>query len=314
MYYKMIKIRIYSVIFNKIFRKILYLSHKSHISMNIQSIIYAYHIKYLYHYLLPYLNRSYSLIKRPTCKGTKQTRVVWIFWFQGYRKMPLIIKKCIDSIRYHSNGCKVVLLTKFNINLYIKLSNFFVNKVKNGEITLTHFSDIIRFYILRQYGGLWCDATIYCTGDITNNYFNYLYTCGSFSKDYSFSITDNKWTLFLIGGNKNNALFQFMCKFYELYWKNNECQLSYFLSDLALRYAYQRNIGYFKNYTDKYAKKNNPNLWKLSQMIKFPYSLDNYRRIKENTDMFKLTYKLNSNFSKQSFYYKLLHFNLYKII
>lgn len=143
---------------------------------------------------------------------TKNSEKIWLFWWQGYDKMPPIVSSCIKSVQRHSNGHEVVLITHNNLKDYTDISDALWNKFYNGSITITHFSDIARFNLLKNHGGLWVDATMFCTDDFNDEYFKSLYSSGGYhNTDPKF--VDGRWTSFLIGGKANNALFEFMNSF-----------------------------------------------------------------------------------------------------
>ena len=53
------------------------------------------------------------------------------------------------------------IITKDNWQQYMELPNHIIEKVENGKITLTHFSDIIRAELIKNYGGVWEHAKDY---------------------------------------------------------------------------------------------------------------------------------------------------------
>lgn len=267
---------------------------------------------YCHHYvkihISSYLNKAYQYVK--TSKNVHKTdpHVIWIFWWQGYNKMPLIVKKCFESVSRFRGNNKVILITKYNINNYIELPKYIIYEFYNKDISITHFSDIIRFNLLDNYGGLWIDSTIYCTSKIKYN--SNIYTSGGYSNPYNLFVS-SKWTEFLIGGT-DSKLFKFMNEFFRLYCFNNDTFIDYFLADYALEYAYDHNIGDFKNYVNKYANKNNPNLYKLQEVMNNNFNLHTFYQIKKDTNLFKLTYKKKYNNNGKTFYSKLINVDFNK--
>ena len=59
-----------------------------------------------------------------------------------------------------SDGFQYTIITKDNWKQYMKLPKHITEKVENGQITLTHFSDIIRAELIRQYGGFLLVVTV----------------------------------------------------------------------------------------------------------------------------------------------------------
>ncbi len=93
---------------------------------------------------------------------------IWTCWFQGVDNAPEIILKCLNSIKkYHKED--VIILTDDNIPTYLDIPDYITRKRKNGIISNTHYSDIVRYMIIEKYGGVWLDGTTWLF-DIVPNY------------------------------------------------------------------------------------------------------------------------------------------------
>lgn len=224
-----------------------------------------------------------------------QSNYVWVFWWQGEDQMPELVKKCYQSLKRQLYDKKIILITKDNIKEYCSFPQYIFDKCESGKITLTHLSDILRFDLLSHYGGLYTDATVFWTRNLPSSTFSELYTCGGYSDDYYFNVAKGRWTGFLIGGSKGNSLFTFMYDFFLEYWKQREELIDYFLIDYALQFAYENNIGGFKDYADNVAILNNPNLFELMRIRNQTYSEEKKRKLLSNTCAFKLSYKKKFN-------------------
>lgn len=127
---------------------------------------------------------------------------IWIFWWQGERKMPRIVYQCYKSLLKNKGNRQVILITQKNYYKYTDISSNIIDLVNQGNITLTHFSDILRFNLLKNNGGLWLDSTIFVNKPISDKYFQSIFTCSGYpDKDYFF-VTKGKWCGFLFGGAK----------------------------------------------------------------------------------------------------------------
>lgn len=107
---------------------------------------------------------SYKCLNRvKNEKGKTKTAVnnVWVFWWQGENKMPQLVRQCYTSLKNRLIGKKIILITKDNIKEYCTFPDYIFEKYKDGKITLTHLSDILRFDLLSHYGGLYTDATVF---------------------------------------------------------------------------------------------------------------------------------------------------------
>ena len=259
--------------------------------------------------LSPYLHRSFIECNLKKFDNyADNSGIIWVFWWQGEQSMPLIVRRCYESIYRHSLNHQCVLITKYNVHKYAELPSYIYNKLNQGNISFTHFSDILRFNLLSKYGGLWLDSTIFCVADLTNKYFNNFYTANVGYDGYHFSVSLGKWTSFLIGGSKSNPFFRFMDLFFQYYWKNNDISIDYFMMDYAIYYAYIHNIGNLKyciDYDDY-----QPNMFKLMNLMNQRFNLNIFNNIKANTQLFKLTYKKKIKNSNNSFFYMLFNSKL----
>lgn len=122
------------------------------------------------------------LKKKEYANIEEKSNYVWVSWLQGYDEAPILIQRCIDSIRKYSEGQNFCFITMQNYKEYVDVPDYLIQKLEAGRITLTFFSDILRLLLLDKYGGLWVDATVFCMGD-----FKYLYNENDF---FVFHITD----------------------------------------------------------------------------------------------------------------------------
>ena len=104
--------------------------------------------------VLKYLKENYSDFisnyKSETSNQTENSGVIWTMWWQGEQNLPEVVRMCIASIKHHKGSHPLKIITKYNYNDYIKLPDYILEKVNSGAITLTHFSDIVRFYLLYE--------------------------------------------------------------------------------------------------------------------------------------------------------------------
>lgn len=227
---------------------------------------------------------------------------IWVFWWQGLKTAPALVKACIRSIEQHSGSRDVIVITEQNIRKYAKLPEYIYTKVERKEITLTQLSDILRFNLLHNHGGLWMDATLYVTGNLdTPRYFGPFFTCSGFSDPTYFFVTKGLWTGFFIGGCKKEPLFSYMDYFFQLYWEKNSRLIDYFLIDYALRYAYEKGIGSLRKWVLSERSKDNPELFDLAPIIAQPYNPAIWQTLKSKTGVFKLSWKKPKNYPEGSY-------------
>lgn len=227
---------------------------------------------------------------------------IWVFWWQGIDDAPSRVKACISSIRRNSYGRQVVVITQSNVHEYTSLPDYIFNKLADGNITLTHFSDILRFNLLHLHGGIWMDATLYVAKLLdSTRYSGSFFTCSGYSDPTFFNVSDGKWTGFFIGGCKNEPLFAFMNQFFLDYWKHNDRLIDYFLIDYALEYAYDHEIGSLRSWCENERGQDNPELFDLAPIISEPFDEEKWLELTEKTDVFKLSWKKPASYPDGSF-------------
>lgn len=94
------------------------------------------------------------------------TSPIWVCWWQGEKKMPDIVKACYSSICRHADNHSVILITEKNFQEYATMPDFIMQRLYKREMTITHFSDLLRMNLLKRHGGIWLDSTILLTKDI----------------------------------------------------------------------------------------------------------------------------------------------------
>lgn len=215
---------------------------------------------------------------------------VWTLWWQGEEEAPELVRKCIESQRkaFTSVNANVTVLTKDNWKQYISLPAHVLEKVENGVITLTHFSDIIRAELLKTYGGIWIDATVFCLKPAKMEYFqNGLFTVKC--HDESDYLTLKRWTGFLFGDCKESELFTFMSESFSYYWSIQNALIAYLLIDYIIAIACQ----HLPRVKEKISNipVTNVHLWEMLRMLNQPFDLSKWNEIIADTDFLKLSYK-----------------------
>ena len=78
---------------------------------------------------------------------------IWVFWLQDERNAPKIVQLCISSIRKYAGDHPVILLNRATLGNYLDIPNHIVEKMEDGIISPTHYSDVIRYMLLYKYKG-----------------------------------------------------------------------------------------------------------------------------------------------------------------
>lgn len=95
-------------------------------------------------------------------------RIIWQYWAQGYDDVPPVVQKCLESVEKYSDGFVLVRLTDANLSEYLSLPAFV--QEKRCIYSRAFFSDLLRLMLLKTYGGIWLDATIFLSAPIPEKY------------------------------------------------------------------------------------------------------------------------------------------------
>ena len=162
---------------------------------------------------------------------------IWICWWTGEETAPPLVQKCISSIRENAGNHPVYLITENNYCDYLTIPDYMLDKVHAHKMGLAHLSDYIRSALLAAYGGLWLDATIFCSQTVPEEYFLMpVFTCKS-PKAPSRYISELQWTTFVLGGWKGNVLYRYLKIAFESYWKENNTAIDYLFFDYLIKLA-----------------------------------------------------------------------------
>ena len=219
---------------------------------------------------------------------TARSNIIWVMWWQGEEGMPPIVKACYDRLLYVSKGMEVILLTKNNWSLYVQLPKCILGKFDQGIITITHLSDIIRFSLLNNYGGIWLDATVYLDSipnEILDNDFYTLHAPGMFPT----FLGNSNWSTFLISITRPNTLFTFcMVELFHKYWEKQNTLIDYLLIDGFITLLYD-SVMEIKTMIDSLPE--NRHFYDLNVNINSEYNESDFKMMLNKSPAQKLTYK-----------------------
>ena len=211
---------------------------------------------------------------------------IYFFWWQGIDgNTPSEIIQNLRSVKRNCGKHKVIVLTKYNIRDYVKISENIYAMLNTGKMTITHFSDILRVKLLSTYGGIWSDASFYWTKPLPDYVYNIplfsikhgLYSDWHHCKGY--------WTVGLLASGEKCVLYQYMYEMFEAYWNNYDYLCCYLLIDTFLSLAYD-NWKMVKDEIDHIPYNNKDVFFYYDNGIK-EYQSEVYKDVMSNTTMFR---------------------------
>lgn len=234
-------------------------------------------------------------------KKTKASRIIWSLWWQGEGNLPSVVERSRKSLYNNCGDYQVILISKNNVDQYVDIPNYILEKMESGNISLAHLSDYIRVCILEKYGGIWLDATVYLTNRVPNEYMEYDFLSRHFNDFSGRFVSNGKWsTYYLVAGKTNTMLFSFLHEFFDLYWKQHDTIMTYLLFDYMIDAFYRWNVD-FKRVVDSMPN-NNENMMFVSQHFNEKFSIDEWNKICETTIFQKLSWKKNIEDDPDSYF------------
>lgn len=240
--------------------------------------------------------------KAYTEKEHKSSDTIWICWFQGMDNAPDMVKKCYQSVIKNNPDKKVIVITEKNISDYVTFPEYIVTKWKQGVITHTHMTDLLRLELLITYGGLWLDATVLCTGIAPEYFFDsdlFFFQTLKPGRDGHASYISS-WLMEAKTNNKILMATRELC--YE-YWKTNNAMWDYFLIHDFMSIVLEK----YEEDWKKIIPRDNATPHILLLRLFDQYDEKMWATIKSQTQFHKLTYKFSEEKQKeQGTYYRIL--------
>ena len=261
---------------------------------------------YFHRKVLGYLENSYGdIVKKysgmtsyPT-EWDMESLPIYVFWYQGLENMPDIVRASYNSIMRHKGTHNVILLDRNNLTDYVEIPKTILDKINHGYVNYTKLSNIVRQILLTK-GCIWMDATIYLTEDIHLPSLS-LYTIRTPEINGTKFVGKQKLTSYFFASYPNNPLFLFerdiLCRYYE----NEDVLIDYFLMDYCYELCY-RTCPAAKAMLDR-VPFNNVDVYFLAENLNCKYNPEEFNKIKQGTNIFKLSYKTYIDKGKKDTYY-----------
>ena len=229
---------------------------------------------------------------------TEFPKIIWTMWQQGEAQMPETVQASMKTIKDFAkrNDCEFYLLTDENLADFINIPIDITEKYKKKELSAAHYSDIIRFSLLYQYGGIWMDATLFVSPYATLEMFE-----GDFftlnhpplqPEKMERTVGDFKWAGFFLAGKKGKPYFKHIRDLYLYYVRKYPVFIHYLMMDYFILSEYQCNP-YFENLVDRLpilapAER----VWFLRDHAHDLFEEKEWEEVLKTTPILKTTYKI----------------------
>lgn len=230
---------------------------------------------------------------------------VWVMWWQGEEGMPALVRRTFASIKEHSLGMEVVLISRENVGEYVKLPKHIVGRIESGSVTFTTLSDYVRFYLLSNYGGVWVDSTMLFTQDMPRDVIEReFFTIKRVRTASKVDVSRSRWNgQFLSATVRHYRVFEMMRLLWESYWREFDWNLEYFTIDHLVSIVYDKD-SVVREVIDN-VEPSNEELYQLMSMLNETFSAQTWKEIVDSQPCHKLSYKVKANDNKESYLHKL---------
>lgn len=238
---------------------------------------------------------------------------VWICWWQGEENAPEMIRRCIDSVKKNCRNHEVIVITSKNYFNYVDVPEQIMSKIKNGKLSLTHLSDLIRLKLLGKYGGIWCDATIFMSNKLDINMYNYAFYTIKHDFRYILSLevepSKCKWRVFFMASGIGNDYFLILADVFSEWLKGDLPLIDYFTLDYLIWIMSEESRS-FKEIIERVPKNNN-GPYRLAKVLNNKFDQQIWENISEENYLHKLNYRIQIEHNDDTFYEKIVNANQY---
>ena len=212
---------------------------------------------------------------------------VWVCWLQGCQNAPALVKACCHSLESSLPDRELIFLTEENLSNYVRLPEYIMEKYRHGIISRAHYSDLIRVFLLCEYGGLWVDSTVLCTSP---DMADFLSTQPLFAfKQFDLSRADESPVVasnWLISAYPNHCIFTLTRDLLYAYWKKYSYLRDYFIFHLFFALAVRR----YPEMWEAVPAFNNHSPHTMQFELHTPYREERWKQILKMSDFHKLNH------------------------
>ncbi len=104
-----------------------------------------------------------SIASKSVIPAAELPRRIWIYWKQGWSNAPALVDQCRRSWIEKNPDWEVVELDETNLGEWIDNASIFEHR----EMSVTHRSNLVRLHLLARHGGVWTDATVWCSSPLS---------------------------------------------------------------------------------------------------------------------------------------------------
>lgn len=251
--------------------------------------------KYVDKFMEPIVEKYRTWENKPVPHSDGKRVPVWCCWWQGVEQMPEIVRMCNDRLRQMipEELAELRMITAENYTDYVELPQYIIKKFEAGKMSITALSDVLRVALLAKYGGFWIDSTVFISDHfplefVTEDYYaQRMYD----PVKWSHEACKGRWCGFLMGGKAENVLFLLLRDAFFEWWRIHNSVIDYVILDYFLLAGY-KNVPAITTQIDCLPD-NNTGVFDMYGKLHLPYTETLYCQLTKDTNLHKLTYKID---------------------
>ncbi len=225
-------------------------------------------------------------------EGCEVPKIIWSAWLQGLDNAPEMVKVCLESQRAHLPGYDVRVLDIDNYTQWVDLPEEVTDKYRKGLIPPASFSDLLRLAVLRKYGGVWMDATVYCSGFDNGQLItrwqrimqSELTLFRYFRKGMLQPVGLSTWFVAAVPGQKNvSAVLDMLLA----YWHDFDCLVDYYIIHLFMGMSLSK----FPEVAGRMPRENSFHSLLLGRALANDFNEKKWNELVEHVSIHKLNYR-----------------------
>jgi len=103
-------------------------------------------------------NLFHKIDLHKTYESKKIPKIIWLYWNDPIDKAPWIVRMCVSLIHKFNKDFSVRLLNEENYKEFVPDKE--VISVMESKLNHNYKSDLLRLYLIYEYGGIYIDATV----------------------------------------------------------------------------------------------------------------------------------------------------------
>jgi hypothetical protein len=212
---------------------------------NNKNVMLWYH-KVILDYLTGVLEDSiYTIEKMDTDKpveNIKEDCPIWIYWNTGVENAPEVVQCCIKSIQNNAGKHPVNVLSEETLAEYVDVPEKLYQWQRERKISYAFIADYIRVSLLKKYGGIWMDATLYMTQEFSESVYRHpWYTLNNRDMTDVNNVAFYRWSLFFMCCGENSIVTKCVYQLLTDYVQKAKGIVDYFILDYILVLVHDRN-------------------------------------------------------------------------